>query len=171
MERALFIPSAHNPWYGHPFRARYQETDRMGVVFHGNYVTWFEVGRTEWIRALGISYKQLEEQGLLLPVVDLHVRYHHPARYDDEVIVYTRLTRLTPIRMTFQSVVVGVPEEAEEQPCKVGWVNEPKGEWLVEGKTTLAWVGADWRPKRFDREHPEIWDLLKQVSSNEESKK
>lgn len=53
-------------WVLHPLRVRYQETDQMGVVFHGNYVTWFEIGRTEWIRNAGYDYKTIEEQGLLL---------------------------------------------------------------------------------------------------------
>ncbi|WP_195571866.1 acyl-CoA thioesterase [Paenibacillus sp. 1001270B_150601_E10] len=166
MQNSSTSPSLHNPWYGHHLRVRYQETDRMGVVFHGNYVTWFEVGRTEWIRALGISYKQLEEQGLLLPVVDLNIRYQHPARYDDEVIVFTRLKKLSPIRMTFQSMVTQVSEEERKAAFASSWVAEPIGSTLVEGETTLAWVGSDWKPKRFDRERPDIWGQLKQVSSS-----
>jgi acyl-CoA thioester hydrolase len=163
MQESSSTPSVHTPWYGHPLRVRYQETDRMGVVFHGNYVTWFEVGRTEWIRALGISYRQLEEQGLLLPVVDLNIRYGRPAKYDDTIMVYTRLKEMSRIRMTFYTMVTYLSEEAQDQWISSPWVKEPLGEKLVEGETTLAWVNSDWRPTRFDREQPEIWSMLQKL--------
>ena len=73
-------------------RVRYAETDQMGVVYHSNYLIWFEVGRVELIRQLGLSYKQMEEEeGCGISVVDVHVRYRAPARYDDELVVETQL--------------------------------------------------------------------------------
>src|SRR5277367_1217268 len=73
-------------------RVRYAETDQMGVVYHSNYLIWFEVGRVEFIRQLGLDYKRMEvEEGCGIAVVDAHVRYRAPARYDDELVIETRL--------------------------------------------------------------------------------
>jgi acyl-CoA thioester hydrolase len=73
-------------------RVRYAETDQMGVVYHANYLIWFEVGRVEYIRQLGLDYKSMErEEGCGIAVVDVSVRYKAPARYDDELVVQTRL--------------------------------------------------------------------------------
>jgi len=73
-------------------RVRYAETDQMGVVYHSNYLVWFEVGRVELIRQMGLDYKQMEEEdGCGISVVDVHARYRAPARYDDELVIETRL--------------------------------------------------------------------------------
>ena len=73
-------------------RVRYAETDQMGVVYHGNYFTWFEVGRVELCRALGFEYKQMEsDDDSFIVVVDAHCRYKSPARFDDELTVRTRI--------------------------------------------------------------------------------
>jgi len=72
-------------------RVRYAETDQMGVVYHSNYLIWFEVGRVEFIRQMGLDYKQMEEDGYGISVVDVHARYRAPARYDDELVIETRL--------------------------------------------------------------------------------
>jgi acyl-CoA thioester hydrolase len=73
-------------------RVRYAETDKMGVVYHSNFVIWFEVGRVELLRQLGFEYKEMEqEEKCHLPVVDLRVRYKAPAQYDDEIVVRTEL--------------------------------------------------------------------------------
>jgi len=87
-------------------RVRYAETDRMGVVYYANYLVWFEVGRTEWLRETGWSYREMERDGVSLPVIEAHCEYRQPARYDDEMEVRTRATRLTPIRIRFDYEVV-----------------------------------------------------------------
>jgi acyl-CoA thioester hydrolase len=86
-------------------RVRYAETDQMGVVYHANYLIWFEVGRVEYIRQLGLDYKSMErEEGCGIAVVDVSVRYKAPARYDDELVVQTRLitARGTLIRFGYK---------------------------------------------------------------------
>jgi acyl-CoA thioester hydrolase len=81
-------------------RVRYVECDPMGVAHHSSYPVWFEMGRTEWCRThAGGSYRALESEGIGLVVVDLHVKYRRPARYDDVVRVETKLTRLTRARL------------------------------------------------------------------------
>lgn len=72
-------------------RVRYAETDKMGVVYHSNYIIWFEVGRVEALRRLGFTYKQMEQDGCHLPVVEVRCRYKAPAQYDDEILVRTHL--------------------------------------------------------------------------------
>jgi acyl-CoA thioester hydrolase len=83
-------------------RVRYADTDRMGVVYYANYLIWFEVGRTEWLRQAGWSYSAMErEGGVQLPVIEAHCEYRQPARYDDEVDIDARATLLTPVRIRF----------------------------------------------------------------------
>lgn len=82
-------------------RVRYAETDKMGYVYYGNYATYFEVGRVELLRSLGISYRKLEEQGILLPVVNLNVDYRKPAFYDDNLTLETNLTDQPGVKIVF----------------------------------------------------------------------
>ena len=79
-------------------RVRYSETDRMGIVYHGAYVTWFEVGRTEWLRETGWSYREMESDGIALPVIEARCEYRQPARYDDDIEIATRATVRRPVR-------------------------------------------------------------------------
>lgn len=75
-------------------RVRYAETDQMGVVYYANFFVWFEVGRVEYLRARGLSYRDLEkDDGCYIPVVDAHCRYKAPARYDDLIVLRTRVTK------------------------------------------------------------------------------
>jgi acyl-CoA thioester hydrolase len=83
-------------------RVRYAETDNMGYVYHANYLVWFEVGRCEWLRSLGWTYREMEEAGTRLPVIEAHCTYRQPARYDDEIEIRTDGTILTPARVRFQ---------------------------------------------------------------------
>jgi acyl-CoA thioester hydrolase len=72
-------------------RVRYAETDQMGIVYYANYLVWFEIGRVELLRALGLAYSQLEkDHKLILPVIEARCRYRAPARYDDEILIETR---------------------------------------------------------------------------------
>ena len=87
-------------------RVRYAETDQMGVVYHANYLVWFEVGRVELIRAMGLSYKQIEEAGCMIAVVEATARYRAPARYDDELVVETQLTAARSAVIRFEYRVV-----------------------------------------------------------------
>ena len=83
-------------------RVRYAETDKMGVVYHANFVVWFEVGRVELLRQLGFEYSQMEQQdNCHIPVVDLRVRYKAPAQYDDEIVVRTELKNVRSTLLHF----------------------------------------------------------------------
>ncbi|MDQ6422333.1 thioesterase family protein [Paenibacillus sp. LHD-117] len=147
-------------WQLHPLRVRYQETDQMGVVFHGNYVTWFEIGRTEWIRSAGYDYKTIESKGLLLPVVDLNCRYASPGRYDDMLLICTRVEESSALRVTFQSQVRKVISSEQWQAAEIPFGDDLPGELLAEGGTKHVWVGPDWQPTRVSKAMPELYELL-----------
>lgn len=83
-------------------RVRYAETDKMGVVYHANYFMWFEIGRCELLRAVGRSYRDMEGEGIGLPVIEAHCEYKAAARYDDELQVKTWGKMLSPARVEFR---------------------------------------------------------------------
>lgn len=113
-------------------RVRYGETDRMGYVYYGDYAEFFEVGRVEALRSLGFPYKRIEDEGVMLPVHDLSVRYHQPALYDDLLTIRTRITALPTVRIVFEYDVLNAT-----------------GVLLTEASTTLVFVDrASMRPCR-----------------------
>lgn len=83
-------------------RVRYSETDQMGVVYHGNYLPYFEIGRVEWLRNQGISYKSMEENGVALPIVNININYKKPARYDDLLTVKTKYKSQSSVKIEFE---------------------------------------------------------------------
>lgn len=92
-------------------RVRYSETDQMGVVYHGNYAQYFEMGRVEWLRNLGISYKWMEDNGIMLPVVSLSMNYKKPAKYDDLLTVRTILKNLSGVKIEFDYEIYNEAQE------------------------------------------------------------
>ena len=87
-------------------RVRYAETDKMGVVYYANYFVWFEVARADLLRSLGWTYREMEQAGISLPVIEAQCQYHRPARYDDELEVRAEGRMLSPVRMEFRYAVV-----------------------------------------------------------------
>ncbi|MGH9313720.1 MAG: acyl-CoA thioesterase [Vicinamibacterales bacterium] len=87
-------------------RVRYAETDKMGVVYYANYFVWFEVARADLLRSLGWTYREMEEDGVALPVIEAHCEYRQPARYDDELDVKAEGSMLSAVRMQFDYEVV-----------------------------------------------------------------
>lgn len=82
-------------------RVRYAETDRMGYCYYGNFATYFEVARVEALRSLGVTYKQLEDEGIILPVLDFQIRYFKPAFYDEELRIETTIESVKGARIFF----------------------------------------------------------------------
>jgi acyl-CoA thioester hydrolase len=138
-------------WYQHQLRVRYEETDQMSVVYHANYLTWFEIGRTELIRSLGYPYRKIEEKGLLLPVTEAELKFKKPARYDDLVGIYTRVAQMSSVRLQFAYEIRRMNEEEPE-------------ELLVTGTSSHVWVNPSWRPLRIEKEAPELWQLIANYS-------
>lgn len=116
-----------NPLYCHEIelRVRYAETDQMGIVYYGNYAQYFEVGRVEWLRHFGVSYKSREDDGLMLPVVSLSVRYKKSAGYDDLIKVKTQLVKLPSASIEFDYEITN-----------------QSGEILTLGNTVLVFMDA-----------------------------
>lgn len=113
-------------------RVRYAETDKMGYVYYGVYPQYFEVGRVEALRELGMSYLQMENEGTMLPVRNLEINYHLPAFYDDLLTVETSIESMPNTRIVFNHKVV----------------NEA-GQTITTGKVTLVFVNAEtMRPKK-----------------------
>lgn len=113
-------------------RVRYGETDKMGIVYHGNYAQYFEIGRTEWLRNFGISYKQMEDDGIMLPVISLTINYKRSARYDELIKVKTELKKKPTAKIEFDYEIT----------------NE-KGEILTTGNSVLVFMDmAKNRPTR-----------------------
>lgn len=83
------------------FRVRYAETDQMGFVYHGNYTQYLEMGRIEWLRNLGISYKKMEETGIMLPVINININYLKSAKYDDLLTLKTTLKKQPSVKIDF----------------------------------------------------------------------
>ncbi len=118
----------------HQYRTRviYRDTDQMGVVYYANYFGWMEAARTEYLRALGWSYRQMEATGLFLPVVHAQCDYKAPARYDDQVCVTARIAELTRIRLEFHYDIR---------------VDDREGV-IATGLTRHIFTGPDWKPRR-----------------------
>jgi acyl-CoA thioester hydrolase len=97
--------------YQFSVRVRYAETDQMGVVYHGNYAQYFEMGRVEWLRNMGFSYKWMEDSGIMLPVVSLTINYKKPARYDDLLMIKTIFKKQTSVKIEFDYEIYNEKEE------------------------------------------------------------
>jgi acyl-CoA thioester hydrolase len=122
-------------------RVRYAETDQMGVVYYANYLIWFEVGRTDWLREAGSTYRTMEAEGVGLPVIEAHCAYAQPARYDDEIEVRTTGRLLSPARVAFDYELVR-PHDAVV---------------IATGSTVHAAVDRNGRPRRLP---PGVRELL-----------
>ncbi|WP_321328820.1 thioesterase family protein [uncultured Ilyobacter sp.] len=115
-------------------RVYYNETDQMGRVYHGNFVNWMEKGRTEWLRSKGISYKELENIGVFLPVKDIGIEYFLPVEYDDVVKINAKAECITRLKVEFQYEIT-----------------DESGERLyARGKSTNIFTGKNGKPKRID---------------------
>jgi acyl-CoA thioester hydrolase len=114
-------------------RVRYAETDQMGVVYYANYYVWFEVGRTDLLRSAGGSYRDMEKDGLQLPVIESHCEYRQPAKYDDELDVRTTGAIVSPVRVKFSYELVRASDSAT----------------LAVGHTIHAALDESGRPRRL----------------------
>ena len=136
-------PIEDDGWHETRIRVRYKDTDRLGVVYYGNYLTYFEVARAEFMRDLGFPYSKLEADGFTLVVTEAAAKYHYSAGYDALLTVRTMITELRPVRMRFEYRVI-----AED------------GHLLVSGHTVHACINAKMKPTRIPA------DLRKFIEKN-----
>lgn len=116
----------------------------MGIAYHANYLIWFEVARNEWFRTSQVSYRDVESQGVILPVVEVICRYRSPARYDDLIELHAEVTSLTPARIEFGYRLIRAGDQVE----------------LAEGKTIHAFVNSERKPVNLRKANPELWQAL-----------
>ncbi len=122
-------------------RVRYAETDQMGYVYYGNYATYFEVARVEAMRAIGFSYKEMEDRGIMMPVLELKTQFKSPGRYDEELNIKVMIPAMPTLKITFLYEVTG-----------------DDGRDVCNGETTLVWVNKETgKPIRMPQE---LTDLL-----------
>ena len=113
-------------------RVEYHHTDQMGIVHHSNYVKFFEVARTEWLRANGLTYAEMERRGVMMPIVDVQIRYRQPSYYDEMLSIMTYVDELPMARMTFRYEIRG-----------------EDGRDVASGTTTLGFIDSvTRRPQR-----------------------
>ena len=122
-------------------RVRYGETDQMGVAYYANYLTWFEVGRTEFCRELGRPYSFWEKEGIFLPVVEAHCRYKRPAMYDDEILIRTGITSLKKYSLQFQCHIA---KKNDGKVIAEGWTRhgivDREGKLIKGANLFMDWV-------------------------------
>jgi len=134
-------------------RVRYAESDQMGVAYHANYLVWCEVGRTDLIRQLGMSYAEMERRGVMLAVADVQLRYHASARYDDVVRIVTRLTGVRSRMVTFSYELLRANPDGSD------------GERLASATTTLVSIDRDGKPSSLPAEMRQLLEAaLPQVA-------
>lgn len=125
------------------FKVRYAETDKMGIVHHSNYPIWFEVGRTEATKAVGVSYSDIEGKGVMMPLLAMSFNFKAPAQYDDEVVIRTWIKMLTKTRITFGY------EALKSDDRKL----------LCEGETEHAWTDDKLKPINAKKVLPDVFEV------------
>ena len=118
--------------FEHKLRVEYHHTDQMGIVHHSNYIKFFEAARTEWLRAAGLTYAEMERRGVMMPIVDVQIRYRQPSYYDEMLSIMTYVDELPMARMTFRYEIRG-----------------EDGRDVASGTTTLGFIDSvTRRPQR-----------------------
>jgi acyl-CoA thioester hydrolase len=129
---------------------RYAETDRMGVVHHSNYPVWFEAGRTDFIKQMGMPYSMIEQKGAMLPLLELKCSFRGFARYEDTVVVRTNIKEYTGTRLVFHYEVIRAGE----------------GKLLTEGETMHCWTNRDLKPVNIKKFMPEVYELIEKAAQD-----
>ena len=121
---------------------RYVETDKAGIVHHSVYPIWYEVARTDFAKKAGMSYSQMENRGVLVPLVELNSKYIMPTEYDDELVIKTKIGKMTPARIVFEYEMY------------------KNGKLINTGNTLHAITNKELKPINLKKVHPEIYDVL-----------
>ncbi len=131
---------------------RYAETDMMGIVHHSRYYPWFEVARTDFIKKIGMTYTEMEKMGILLPLTETAAKYYYGLKYEDEVVVKCKLTKLTVARCEFEYGVYKLPEM----------------KLMTTGKTVHGFINRDFVPINMKKQYPEIWRKMSELLYEED---
>ncbi len=126
-------------------RVIYADTDGMGIVYHSNYIKWFEVGRNEFLRDIDYEYTKMEAEGVWTPVLEVHCKYKNPAKFDDVLLIETFIESFSAVKFTMGYKIY----------------NEKTGKLVVTGNTVHAFTNPDLKLIRLDRDRPDLFELLK----------
>ncbi|NMM62664.1 acyl-CoA thioesterase [Clostridium sp. P21] len=126
---------------------RYVETDKMGIVHHSNYYPWFELGRGDFIKKIGIKYSAMEASGIMMPLVETYCKYYEGAKYEDELIIQTYIEEITPVKVIFNYKVI----------------REFDGKLLAKGKTTQTFIDKDFKIVNLKKKHSDLWEKMQQL--------
>ena len=129
------------------FIARYAETDQMGIVHHSNYPIWFEAGRTDFLKKSGMANSKIEELGILLPLSHMDCSFKNPARYEDGIVVKTKIRKMTCARIEFEYEIV----------------KDTDGTVIAIGSTSHAWTDKSLKPQNIEKKLPELSCMLKEA--------
>lgn len=130
--------------FEHKLRVEYHHTDQMGIVHHSNYIKFFEAARTEWLRAAGLTYAEMERRGVMMPIVDVQIKYRQPAYYDEMLSITTSVRELPMARMTFYYEIRG-----------------EDGRDVASGMTTLGFIDSvTRRPQRVPQWLMEVLEQM-----------
>ena len=127
---------------------RYVETDQMGIVHHSNYLIWFEAGRTDFIKGSNISYTEMEQEGILIPLAESNCRYIVGAKYEDELSIKTWIKELTPVKVEFNYLVIREKDEKE----------------IAKGSTLHVFVGRDFKIINLKKSNLKVFEKLKALT-------
>lgn len=134
--------------------ARYSETDQMGIIHHSHYSVWFEAGRLDFLKKVGISNIDIEEKGILLPLYEMNCKFKSPTRSEDEIIVITRLKQISRVRLCFSYQVI----------------NALNHKLLTTGETMHAWTDKALKPCNVEKEVPSIYSTLRNIVTMDNEK-
>ncbi|MGE5474239.1 MAG: acyl-CoA thioesterase [Ignavibacteriales bacterium] len=123
---------------------RYVETDKMGIVHHSNYFAWFEVGRTEFVKQLGMTYSEMEAKQVSLPLVECGSKFKIPAKYEDELIIKTSIEQLEIVKIQFKYEII----------------RKADAKLIAEGFTLHAFVDESFKPINLKKKNIYIWNVL-----------
>lgn len=130
-------------------KVRYVETDKMGIVHHSNYYIWFEASRDEFIEKIGLSYKQIEDMNIMMPLVETSCKYIEAAKYGDEVLIKTFINELSGAKVIINYEVL----------------NTSNSKLLAKGSTTQVFVNStDFKIINLKRKYPELWNKLNSLT-------
>lgn len=128
-------------------KVRYVETDQMGIVHHSNYYAWFEVGRGDFITKAGMTYSDMEREGIMMPLVETYCKYFEGAKYEDDIIIQTSIEEMSPVKVIFNYNVI----------------REEDGKLLAKGKTTQTFINKDFKIVNLKKVHSELWERLQSL--------
>lgn len=135
------------------FSVRYAETDQMGIVHHSNYPVWFEAGRTEFIKKLGMSYSDIESKGILLPLLELKSKYIGYSKYEDKIIVRTSIKSFSKTKLNFYYEV---------------FKNQDLTKPITIGETLHVWTTPSLKPINLSKHFPELYEIISKHGQPEE---